>query len=59
MKNAVLSVLKTASLFSIVVLFGVILVRIMFYVDFFYFKEYSYVVYAILYLAGVIACCKR
>ena len=40
-------------------LFGAFLVRVLHNneFDFFYFREDSYVVYAILYLAGVVVCC--
>ena len=57
MKQTIMSTMKTWTLFVVIFLFGAVFTRVMFYVDFFYFREHSYIVYAILYLAGVIAGC--
>lgn len=59
MKKIIMSYVKRILLFLFTFLFGAFLVRVLHNneFDFFYFREDSYVVYAILYLAGVVVCC--
>ena len=59
MKERILSMIKPSLFFAVVFLCGAGFVQCMGYVDLFQFRENVHVVYAILYLAGVIACCKK
>ena len=59
MKERIVSMMKPSLLFAAAFLGGAGFVQWMGYVDLFRFREDSHMVYAILYLAALIVCCKK
>lgn len=59
MKKIIITYVKQVLRFLATFLFGFFFVRALYNhnFDIFYFRENSYVVYAILYLSGIVVCC--
>lgn len=61
MKKSIIIYTKSILRFALTFLLGVFIVKILntLGLDFFYFRENSCVVYAVLYLAGIVACTNK